>query len=203
METLITMNNLASTYLELGQKMEALKMQKEIASAFLEGFGISYIHTVNALNSYVATLQFPDNSARVDKFLLKLLDVMKAISDNESLPITLAINYNLAHAYLSQDRHGEALRKFKKTYDLRLQKRREGHPDTVASKHYLNETVASLSMTNAPTVNQPSDNQYLMELEELERGIDIQLKESIQKPKGDGVSATVECSPDLRDVSRG
>ena len=67
METLITMHNLACTCLELGQKREALKMQKEIARVFLEGLGISQVHTVNALVSYVATLQLLDRSARVDK----------------------------------------------------------------------------------------------------------------------------------------
>lgn len=195
-ETLITSNNLAYTYLELGKKMEALKMQKETASAFLEESGISHVNTINALNNYVATLQLLDKSARVDKILLKLLDAMKAISEDESLPITLSINDNLAHAYRSQHRYGEAIGKFKKTYALRSQRLGEGHPDTVASKHYLNETQTSLSMTNVPAVNQPSDNQFLMELEELEREIDIQLKENMRKSKGDGIYAIGECSPD-------
>ena len=103
---------------------------------------------------------------------------MKAISEDERLPLTLTINDSLAHAYRFQNRHGEAFEKFKETYNLRLQKFGEDHPDTVASKHYRDETEASLAIPKAPTVNQPSDNQYLLELEELEREIDILKLES-------------------------
>jgi tetratricopeptide (TPR) repeat protein len=135
-DTLTSMNNLASAYMDDGRLDDALRLRKETLELFKARLGPEHPDTLISMNNLASAYQ---DAGRLDEALPlyeQTLELRKARLGTEH-PDTLSSMNNLASAYMDAGRLDEAIKLLEETVELRKAQLGLEHADTLSSMNNL------------------------------------------------------------------
>ncbi|KAJ7200488.1 hypothetical protein B0H12DRAFT_1225993 [Mycena haematopus] len=143
LDTLVAMNNLASTYNSLGQFEEAEKLQVVVLEKRRKLLGDDHLDTLTSMHNLAFTYNHLGRFEEAEKLQVVVLEKQRKLVGNDHLD-TLITMHNLAFTYDDLSRFEEA----EKLYVEVLEKRRKllsnDHLDTLTSMHNLAFTYDNL-----------------------------------------------------------
>jgi len=89
---LVAQSNLATSYEMVGQKEQALQLRRDAYSGFLRLFGEEHLHTLQAANSYAASLSKLQRIEEAKALMRKTLPVAQRVLGNSHL-LTLGMRW--------------------------------------------------------------------------------------------------------------
>lgn len=131
-ETWISMNNLATTYYELGHLHAAEQLQKKILDLRIETLGEQHPHTWTSMSDLAFTYQNLGRLHEAEQLAEKVVNLQKATLE-EQHPYILISTSILALTYCDLGRFHEAEQLQEKVLNLQREKLGEQHPDTWSS----------------------------------------------------------------------
>jgi tetratricopeptide (TPR) repeat protein len=144
-DTLMTMDNLAQCYADLGRHAEALKLREETLALRKAKLGADHPDTLQSMDNLAIIYQHLGRRAEALKLNEETLALRKAKLGPDH-PDTLVSMNKLAASYTNVGRHAEALKLLKETLALRKAKLGPDHPDTLASMNNLAVSYALLGL---------------------------------------------------------
>ncbi|KAH8834428.1 hypothetical protein DL96DRAFT_1810700 [Flagelloscypha sp. PMI_526] len=142
-DTLISMNNLASTYSNLGQHKDALKLNEQVLALMAQIQGEEHPFTLSGMNNLANTYSLLGQH----KDALKLGEQALVLGTRilgEGHPDTLISVNNLVSTYSNLGQHKDALKLNEQVLALSIQVLGEKHPDTLASMSNRASTYSDL-----------------------------------------------------------
>ncbi len=136
LDTLTAMNNLASTYLEVGRLNDAVLLLEETLNRRKVQQGPDHLDTLNTMNNLAAAYQISGRTGDAVPLFEKVL-ALRTIKLGHDNPDTLRSLHNLATSYREAGRTNEAIPLFEQAVTLRKAKLKPDHPDTLASMNSL------------------------------------------------------------------
>ncbi|KAF8993558.1 hypothetical protein BDQ17DRAFT_1545995 [Cyathus striatus] len=142
-DTLRNMNNLASSYVNLGKHRDAEQLRIEVFNLQKRVLGNEHPDTLQSMNDLANSFKNLGKHRHAEQLRIEVLDLQKRILGNEHPDTLLSMN-NLAWSYVDLGKHIDA--EHLRIEVLNLQKRILGdeHPDTLWSMHDLASSYANL-----------------------------------------------------------
>jgi tetratricopeptide (TPR) repeat protein len=135
-ETLASMNDLATSYQDLGRYTEALKLNEETLSLRRAKLGPDHPDTLTSMNNLANCFEYLRRRGEALELREATLPLRKAKLGPDH-PDTLKSMHNLANSYQALGRHAEALKLREEALALWKAKLGPDHPDTLSSMHGL------------------------------------------------------------------
>jgi hypothetical protein len=135
-DTFASMNNLASTYSDLGQHDKALALNELTLKLMRAKLGADHPDTLASMTNLARTYRDLGQHDKALALKEQILKLMRA-KLGEDHPDTLASMNNLANTYRDLGQHDKALALQEQTLKLRLAILGEDHPDTLTSMSNL------------------------------------------------------------------
>jgi serine/threonine protein kinase/tetratricopeptide (TPR) repeat protein len=135
-DTLMSMNNLANSYDDLGRDAEALRLREETLELRQAKLGPDHLDTLKSMNNLANSYADLGRHAVALKLREETLELCKAKLGPDH-PLTLDSMHNLANSYGAHGRHADALKLNEETLALYKAKLGPNHPATFGSMNNL------------------------------------------------------------------
>ncbi|KAF5372721.1 hypothetical protein D9757_011637 [Collybiopsis confluens] len=135
-DTLISMNNLASTYQACGKPKHAEQLKEKVLSLQKELLGEHHPDTLTSMNNLACTYEVNGKAEQAEKMLEKVLSLWKGLLGGHD-PNTLTSMNNLASTYQARGKTKQAEQLKEKVLALQKELLGEHHPDTLTSMNNL------------------------------------------------------------------
>ncbi|CAE6476928.1 unnamed protein product [Rhizoctonia solani] len=146
-DTLCSMNNLASTYSDLGRYDEAEQLQVQVLDTRKRILGEEHPDTLCSMNNLASTYSHMGQYDKAEQLQVQVLDAHKRILGEEH-PVTLRSVNNLAATYSHLGRYDKAEQLQVHVLNARERILGEEHPDTLCSMNNLASTYSDLGRYN-------------------------------------------------------
>ncbi|QRW06373.1 kinesin light chain [Ceratobasidium sp. AG-Ba] len=140
--TLLSMNNLALTYRQLGKYRDAVVLQEQLVDIRKRVSGHEHRYILIAMSNLASTYYDLGRYTDAQSLHLHILDTRKRAYGHED-PDTLLSMHDLAVTYKAQGRYDEAQALLVQVVDARKRVKGDEHPETLASMHELASTYYS------------------------------------------------------------
>ncbi|CAN9281338.1 unnamed protein product [Alternaria alternata] len=135
-DTLTSMVNLASTYINQGRWGEAEKLDVQVMETSKTKLGADHPDTLSSMNNLASTYSNQGRWDEAEKLDVQVMETRKTKLGADH-PDTLTSMNNLAYTLKSQPRHQEALALMERCFQLRELVLGEEYPDTQSSLNML------------------------------------------------------------------
>ncbi|PKY04544.1 violaceus kinesin [Aspergillus campestris IBT 28561] len=138
-DTLMSMNDLATTYWNQGRWKEAEELEIQVLQLRKQALGLEHPDTLTSMNNLATTYQYQGQWKKAEELEIQVLQLRKQFLEPEH-PDTLTTMNNLASTYWNQGRWKEAEELEIQVLQLRKQVLGLEHPDTLTSMNNLAST---------------------------------------------------------------
>ena len=135
-DTLTSMNNLASTYMNQGKHKEAEELQVRVLELKQTVLGTEHPDTLTTMNNLASTYMNQGKHKEAEELLVRVLELRQTVLGVEH-PATLTTMNNLALTYQNQGRHKEAEELQVQVLELRQTVLGMEHPATLTTMNNL------------------------------------------------------------------
>ena len=135
-DTLMSMNNLASTFLSQGKHTEAAALHVQTLEILKRVLGAEHPGTLTSMNNLAGAYGAQGKHTEAGALHAQTLEISKRVLGAEH-PSTLASMHNLAGAYHSQGKYAEAAALHAQTLEIVKRVLGPEHPDTLRSMSNL------------------------------------------------------------------
>ncbi|CAE6388418.1 unnamed protein product [Rhizoctonia solani] len=142
-DTLVSMGDLASTYLYLGQYEQAKQLQVKVLNARKRVLGKEHPHMLSSMNDLASTYSKLGQYKQAEQLQVKVLNARKRVLGEEH-PHTLVSMSNLALTYSDLGQYKQAEQLQVKVLNTRKQALGEEHPSTLNSMNTLALSYSNL-----------------------------------------------------------